>query len=143
MPRTRKPCICGSTHRRGKSRRDCLLKGELERVLKLACRKRDRNTCQWCCKQNLDGHDCHLSHVYPRTRDGRLKFDLNNVKLLCYKCHTKWHENPIESAEWFRLRWPDRMQYLDEQRTANQKNPGTIPLWWYEERYLELVSYST
>lgn len=36
---------------------------------------------------------------------------------MCYHCHINWwHKNPIESGEWFKSTFPDRWEYLQEQR---------------------------
>ena len=137
---TQKTCICGKTHRKISERQCLTSKGELERVLKLACRMRDQDACQHCGK-HIEGTDCHLSHVIPRPRCGRLPYALRNVKLLCFHCHIQfWHEHPLESAEWFKERFPDRLEYLETQLVVN-RCLGTIPIDWYRNRYIELLDY--
>jgi 5-methylcytosine-specific restriction endonuclease McrA len=123
-----KRCMLG-TGRRGR--------GVLEEALRQAMQARDDHVCQWCGKEGLSGQDEHMSHVYPRTRDGRLKFDLANVKTLCYQCHTRWHESPAEAQPWFMARFRQRSEYLSRQLRLN-KDEGSITLEWYFERLAEL-----
>ena len=111
-----------------------------EKVLSLAkqvAKERDNRVCQKCHKRNLRGHDCHGSHVIPVSRDGRLASEPLNIKVLCFKCHTWWHEHPIDSGEWFRQRFPDRVEYLESQHVLNN-SLGTIPMAWFENRLAEL-----
>ena len=75
--------------------------------------KRDKSFCQWCGKK-VTGSDRHVSHVIPRSRGMRLRWEPYNVKLLCFHCHmNKWHKNPLESAKWFAEKSPERKKYLD------------------------------
>lgn len=77
---------------------------------------RDNHTCQKCDKQ-VDGKSCQGSHVIPMSscRNNALAFDPMNIKVLCAYCHKYfWHSNPIESAEWFKEKFPERAKYLSE-----------------------------
>ena len=119
------------------------LQEECEKLLVEYCRLRDDNTCQKCGKTHLQGRNRQVSHVYNRTRDGRLKYDPVNVKILCWPCHfTWWHRHTYEAGAWFLGKFPERAAYLDEQRLANMQL-GTIHIDWYEDRIAmlkELIS---
>jgi len=79
----------------------------------------DNDTCQCCGRQGLIGHNRHGSHVVPKSGDGRLAFDPINIKILCYRCHLKWHEDPLEHG-WFKERFPDRYEYVTRKRVENR-----------------------
>ena len=73
--------------------------------------ERDKGTCQWCGKTTgkLD-----VSHVIPKSRSTFLRWDMNNLKLLCFNCHmNKWHGRS-EGRAWFDKKYPDRAAYIDE-----------------------------
>lgn len=77
---------------------------------------RDENTCQMCGKYVTKG-DAHSSHVLPKSMGYYVRWDLLNLKLLCFHCHMNvWHKNPTVAGEWFRTKFPHRMKYLDNLR---------------------------
>lgn len=40
---------------------------------------------------------------------------INIITLCWFKCHLNWwHKNPIEAAEWFKQKYPDRYKRLKE-----------------------------
>lgn len=85
---------------------------ELDELVKKIVRKRDENRCQWCGKY-VTGSNCHVSHVIPRSKGYALRWDLQNLKVLCYHCHINvWHKNPIEASAWFDYEFPYRADYL-------------------------------
>ena len=89
---------------------------KLDRLVGEIVRKRDKETCQWCGKR-VSGSNCHVSHVVPRSAGNLLRWDLKNLKVLCFHCHiNRWHKNPREAAEWFNGRFPKRAKYLDKHR---------------------------
>lgn len=49
------------------------------------------------------------SHIYSRRHKGT-RWDEDNAKLLCFKCHRWWHENPFEAVEWVRS-WMGERRY--------------------------------
>ena len=109
------------------------LKDKLEKIVKDIIKERDNRACQKCGKQ-VTGSDCHASHVIPVSRDGRLAFDPENMKVLCYHHHLNWwHKHPVEAGQWFRDKFPERWEYLDKTYQNNTKG-GSIPLWWYREQ---------
>lgn len=109
------------------------LKDKLEKLVKKIVKIRDKNTCQKCGKV-VEGSNCHASHVIPVSRDGRLAFDVINIKVLCLHDHLYWwHKHPIEAGAWFTDKFPHRWVYLEEKYNQNEKG-GSIPIWWYEEQ---------
>jgi 5-methylcytosine-specific restriction endonuclease McrA len=75
-------------------------------------RLRDNWTCQHCDKL-VTKSNAHTSHVIPKSHGNVLRFDEQNLKLLCYHCHLNWfHKNPIEAADWFKKKFPERYEYI-------------------------------
>ena len=110
------------------------IKDKLEKVVKSIVKIRDNNTCQKCLKK-VSGANCHASHVIPVSRDGRLAFDIDNLKVLCFHCHINWwHKHPIESGQWYLAKFPTRYKYLEHMHLENQSK-GSINIKWYEEKY--------
>lgn len=92
------------------------IKDELDKLSKEYIRIRDKKTCQHCGKI-LEGSNCHVSHVMPISMGDKLRWDFNNMKVLCFHCHMNWwHKNPIESGEWFKKKFPKRYKYLISNR---------------------------
>jgi len=93
--------------RKKKTDRQKIIK-KLDDKVRVIIRERDV-VCQKCNKV-FDKMDC--SHVIPRGNKA-LRWDLNNLKLLCSGCHLWWwHQNPLEAMEWFKSKFPDRYEYL-------------------------------
>jgi 5-methylcytosine-specific restriction endonuclease McrA len=96
------------------------LKKECDELAKNVVKARDKNTCQRCGKV-VSGSDCHGSHVIPVSAGNKLRWDEQNLKVLCYHCHLNWwHKNPLEATEWFKARFPDRFAYLQANRGMKQ-----------------------
>lgn len=86
-------------------------KQALDLSLKAEMLERDGYMCVRCGK----GHSLQASHVYPKGRYPSLRHNLNNVLTLCNGCHLFWwHRNPLEAADWFREKWPDRAIILSQ-----------------------------
>ena len=82
---------------------------------------RDENECQWCCR-HVEGANAHCSHVIPRSKGNALRWDLLNLKLLCFHCHiNRWHKSPIEAEAWFDNYSPTRYEYLMEHKNDIRK----------------------
>ena len=100
-------------------------KGQIKKLDKLAMEavlKRDKNRCQKCGKY-VEKQNAHISHVVPKSKGYALRWDLKNLKVLCFHCHINWwHKNPMEAWEWFRIKFPERAGYLD--RHKNDMIPG-------------------
>lgn len=107
-----------------------------EKLLQLAKKlvyRRDKDTCQHCLKV-VSWSNRHASHVIPVSRDGRLKYDILNMKVLCYHCHlNRRHKHPIEAGERFTKKFPERREYLEKQ--YQQWPKGSISILWMEELY--------
>ena len=82
---------------------------------KRCVKERDNWTCQRCGKV-VEGANCHASHILNVGAYKSLELDPSNMKVLCgMPCHLSWwHKNPLEAAEWFNGKFPDRYFYLKE-----------------------------
>lgn len=97
------------------------LQKEIESLCKQIIYIRDGGKCQRCGKP-VSGSNAHTSHVIPKSHGNYLRFDLFNLKLLCFHCHINWwHKNPIEAADWFRGKFPKRWEYLDARKEKTVK----------------------
>lgn len=69
---------------------------------------RSLGLCTKCGRK--DGLQC--AHIISRSNYA-LRFDPINALPLCYQCHLHWaHKNPLEFAEWFQNKYPQRYNYL-------------------------------
>lgn len=94
---------------------------KLDNLSKDVVRQRDGNTCQYCGKW-CEGGNRHVSHVIPVSAGSRLRWEPLNMKILDYHHHINWwHKNPMKSAEWFAMKFPDRWAYLKEQEALGLK----------------------
>ena len=85
---------------------------QLDKLSKQLVYQRDNYTCQRCGKN--DGRDYQASHVIPVSAGQKLRWDIQNMKVLCYHCHLNWwHKNPIEASDWFKKTFPHRVEYLE------------------------------
>jgi 5-methylcytosine-specific restriction endonuclease McrA len=92
------------------------LNKQLDTLAKTLAKERDDYTCQKCGKQER-GSGMHGSHVIPVSAGAKLRWDLMNIKALCYHCHLNWwHKNPLEAGQWFRDTFPERAEYLEANR---------------------------
>lgn len=92
------------------------LKKRYEDIIKLQAKERDGWICQHCGKK-VEGLNAHGSHVIPVSASQLLRFDIQNIKCLCYHCHINWwHKNPLEASKWFEEKFPERYKYLQEHR---------------------------
>jgi len=97
------------------------IKKKIEDLAKLRAKERDEWICQWCGKE-VHGLNAHGSHVIPVSASQRLRFDLLNIKCLCYNCHfNKWHKNPNLASKWFQAKFPKRWAYLDKEQHNTTK----------------------
>ena len=93
---------------------------KLDDLVKEITRLRDNYTCQHCGKK-VDKNNAHVSHIIPRSAGNKLRWDLNNLKVLCYHCHINWwHKNPIEAAKWFKEKFMARAKYLEKNKGLYQ-----------------------
>lgn len=88
----------------------------IELAKKLA-KERDSYTCQkpGCGRSKAAGDQIHAGHILPVTY-GLTAANPDNLIALCARCHTlspySWHQNPIENAAWFNLKFPGRYERL-------------------------------
>lgn len=71
---------------------------------------RDKGRCERCLTP-IKGLEC--SHVISRNNQ-TLRWDIFNALCLCWECHRWWHEEPSESWEWFKRKYPGRAGYLQK-----------------------------
>lgn len=92
------------------------VKNSLDRLIDQIVYLRDNDTCQRCGRK-VAGCDRHGSHVIPVSLGNKLRWDENNMKVLCFYDHLRWwHKNPVEAGEWFMKKFPERWQYLQANR---------------------------
>ena len=108
------------------------LKKKLMILIKAHVKRRDNYTCQWCGRADLQGSNCHVSHVIPVSHGNALAFDPMNMKVLCFHCHiNKWHKSPIKAFEWFSDKFPERIEYLEKHQHDE--------VHWKEHDYLQMI----
>ena len=116
------------------------IKKKLEKLVKECVKLRDKNICQRS-GQRVDGSNCHASHVIPVSQSTRMAYDPVNLKVLSYHNHINWwHKHPTESGQWFKDKFPERMEYLEE-RLQETRAMGTIHISEYEEMLESLNAY--
>lgn len=93
-----------------------------------------------CEKCGADGKVKQLqgSHIYPEGRYGAMSADTDNILCLCAGCHMwsndSWHENPLESADWFRNKYPGRYEELKKR----SKLSPTCDLYYWKKKLILL-----
>ena len=103
-----------------KSPRQLLIK-KLDTLAKTCAKVRDDYTCQWCGVK-AEKTNAHGSHVIPVSRGNFLRWDLINIKCLCFHCHmNRWHKSPLEAGKWFKEKFPARELYLSERKNTIKK----------------------
>lgn len=101
------------------------LKKVLEDLMKTLAKQRDGYICQKCGKR-VEGINAHGSHVIPISASQFLRFDIQNLKCLCFHCHINWwHKHPLEAGRWFEEKFPDRYEYLQSQKL--KMHTWTVP----------------
>lgn len=111
--------------RKRRKGKDALATKQLDAIVRKILLARDVNgagasSCRRCGR--IEGSVVlQVSHVLPKGRYPWLRFDLDNVILLCRACHCWWHENPVNSGEWFRENFP--AQALNLQVKGRQAVP--------------------
>ncbi len=71
---------------------------------------RSKQFCEVCGKQ---GHNSH--HIIGRINH-ITRWDIRNGCYLCYGCHFKAHNDPIEFIDWLKANREDDYYYLTERR---------------------------
>ena len=74
---------------------------------------RSRGVCLRCPNTAAGGYMMHGAHVFPVNASAKLASDYKrNIMSLCFTCHRWWHNQPTESGEWFRKKFPEQYQEL-------------------------------
>ena len=83
------------------------IKNRLKKLVDFVVRTRDENKCQkggepFCLKTNKNGKVIlHASHIFPVGLFPWMRYDPDNIKLLCYYHHFRWwHVSIIDAAFW-------------------------------------------
>lgn len=69
----------------------------LDRLFSQLIHFRD-GVCQWC---NKGTGKLDAAHILAKSDYPGLRYNEENAILLCFCCHRRWHNNPIETAEWY------------------------------------------
>ena len=94
---------------------------------------RDGTQCMHCGKE-APTIQIQASHVHSVGTKLFLAADPMNIKPLCGQCHEFWwHSNPLEAAEWFKKKFPDRYSYL--QKEIFNHPPGRVD---WESKFKQL-----
>jgi len=97
------------------------IKKDLDKLVKDYVKERDNYTDQRT-GEKVTGSNCHASHVFPVGSCSLLQFEPLNIIVLSYHNHINWwHKNPIEAAEWFAQKFPDRLAILNVMKTVKTK----------------------
>lgn len=109
-----------------------ILKSKLIKLAGKIAIERDKNICQKCGKY-CEGSNAHPSHVKPKSAGDVYKWNPRNIKCMCFHCHISWwHLNPTESGVWFRAKFPERWEYI------NNLKPTIYKMWQLEEELEKL-----
>ena len=106
---------------------------QLDSIAQTFAKERDGYICQKCGKK-VSGTSAHGSHVIPKSISMLLRWNLNNIKCLCFYHHRQWwHMDITEASAWFKSAFPERWEYL--QNIKNKKlNISTPTLCEFYER---------
>lgn len=96
-------------------------KKTLKKLLNQACKLRDGEECIKCGKTTT----LCASHIYPKGRERKMEWELDNVKTLCYACHIHWwHKHPMEAKDWIEtVLSPERLNRLKLMSQSTEKIP--------------------
>lgn len=93
----------------------------LDKLLALFVKERDKHICQHCGKI-VSGSNCQASHILSKGKYPALRWNPENIKTLCHYCHMSWwHKEPLEATEWFKTKFPERYEYLMEEKQIIKK----------------------
>ena len=93
--------------KKGRSKRAVLIR-KLDRLAPVKCKERDGHTCQRCGSRPA-ARGLHSHHAVIGRSDYRVRWELDNLACLCYGCHRWAHSNAVPFAEWFRGKYPERV----------------------------------
>jgi len=52
--------------------------------------------CEWC-KHTCNPEGMDVSHVLDKGRYQKMRYQKDNVLLLCDSCHRRWHDSPLDA----------------------------------------------
>lgn len=94
---------------------------ELDALLRVQMRA-EYNYCQRCGSKK---HQCRfpleVSHIFGKKAHPRLRWEKDNLLMLCSMCHIWAHQKPAEAWEWFTEKYPVRSVRLEEKRRMAAK----------------------
>lgn len=93
--------------KKAKSRKAIIAK--LDKLARAMVFERDKDRCVRCGSTS----GLQWSHVHSR-RHYSIRWEMDNGKVLCIKCHCWWTNNPIEAAFWFSQNFPLRWEHVNE-----------------------------
>jgi 5-methylcytosine-specific restriction endonuclease McrA len=89
------------------------LESRLTKLLGKIIRRRDHDRCQKCVISAREGH---VHHVIPKAQGKVLRFDKQNLLLLCVECHDWAHKHRLAFCNWFDRTFPIRSEYIEDKR---------------------------
>jgi len=89
----------------------------MDELARKCVRLRDDMLCQKCGMQGYDTHHVRMRKFYTT------RWDLNNLVLLCKRCHSDVDNNPMGFTIWFMSQHPARLQAIEWK--ASQPPHGT------------------
>lgn len=71
--------------------------------------RRDNRACVWCGSFK----SLTPSHLLPKGKYPKLRFELLNILTMCIGCHEyRWHDDPIGALQWLEQNYPGRREQL-------------------------------
>jgi len=82
-------------------------------------RLKTNGVCE-CCLQTFPMGKLQVAHFFGR-RYKALRWDEENVSVLCFSCHQHFHEQPLEYVEWFKARLGGKFDLLQVRARVTAK----------------------
>lgn len=108
---------------------------KLDKICSLIIRQRGK--CECCGLEDYSKLQC--CHIYTRKWKS-VRWDFLNLLCLCASCHSKFHDKPIEFAEFVRDYLGEKYEILRERANTIKKwtLPGMVELF---EEYELIIKY--
>ena len=119
------------------------LKTVRKKLVTMACKiahLRDKDTCRFCGKS--DGQQ-HASHIVPRSRGWQYGANPRNIKVLCARCHLRWHEAPLWGARQLAKHCPELADYWKHKTYAPKRLTVADAEIWAAALEKELAKYDS
>lgn len=103
----------------------------LDRLFSLYIRTRSGWNCERCKKQfsKENRGSLQTSHFHGRRKQS-VRFDPENCASLCFLCHRRFTEHPLEHVEWFKKRLGKRFDALTiRANTIGKPDRSLIKIW--------------